>query len=186
MSAKYFVKKIIFFIVCGCFLPFFVFPINAMPASKANGAPPFHADKKNIYRLWRVGDVWHLRWSSKGHGHIFSGRIWVDKGRRLSLVGKIRTMVKDQVYKEGNAIRFLVKNRNDEKGFDFSWDGASIYLDLKVDGVPLLQNVLVGALGIHPGEMPFTIHRKIPPLKKRVWVPGHHNLRGRWIPGHHR
>jgi hypothetical protein len=50
------------------------------PASRFDGRPVFGAGSDKSYFVWREGDKWHVRWTTQGAFHRFSGLVAADGG----------------------------------------------------------------------------------------------------------
>lgn len=171
-----------FYIMLACLLfPGLVFaqidPDNAL------GRP--QEVKGACYLIWRSGEIWHLRWLNKGKPKKFTGKLKTPAGE-LHLKKRIGFVHgKDRLFKKGRVLDFQGLGKGKEKGFDFTWQGQVLVLDLFIDGRPAFKRVYIGADGIQPREQPFSFERQRPRHPKRIWVPEHYNKRlRRWVPGH--
>ena len=60
-------------------------PLLAAPVSVFDGKPSFKEGEGRSYYVWRDGDTWHLRWTTFGSMHRFSGTVLAEGGKIESL-----------------------------------------------------------------------------------------------------
>ena len=62
-----------------------VAPLTAAPASQFDGRPKFAEGEGRGYYVWRDGETWHVRWTTFGAMHRFSGSVVAEGGDLGSL-----------------------------------------------------------------------------------------------------
>ena len=133
----------------------------AAPKEYWRGRPDFAAGETRGYFVWQDDEGWHVRWTTKGGAHIFSGTATCDgEFMHFKSIGKEKN---DLVRKDSNnRIKFDAKSEGAIDGFDFALSPSTqkITFDLKMDGKSApLQEVRIGGKKERPNSMPFTIDR---------------------------
>lgn len=113
------------------------------------------------YFVWRDDDGLHLRTTTRGHDHVFSGVIRTDgkfedvDGRRLEH-GDYYRLSRDR-----DTITFRFTTAAGLDGFDFRVDdGKRLNFDLFMDGHRIdVDEIYIGERGWHPQHSEFTLHR---------------------------
>jgi hypothetical protein len=140
--------------------------VSALAASVVDkrfleGRPYFVAGYAKGYFIWHDGEGWHVRWTTKGQRHVFTGSIVCD-GIFLHVKPESKEG-RDFIKKTGeNEIRFDAAADGGADGVDFRLSPSVTYLsfDLSVDGyraAPLA--VTLGRRAEHPAAVPFTVER---------------------------
>lgn len=123
------------------------------------GAPRFPAGALG-YFIWTDGDGWHLRWTTRGATHRFSGAMTTDGAiLRFRRVGIERG---DTVRHNGNTVVWDAGNTGYTDGFDFALAASADWLrfSLQIDGRPAsLNQIFLGLRGAHPDDNPFVLRR---------------------------
>ena len=60
-------------------------PVKAAPVSAFEGKPAFAEGEGRGYYVWRDGNTWHLRWTTFGATHQFTGSVIAEGGKIESL-----------------------------------------------------------------------------------------------------
>src|SRR6186997_1768401 len=60
-------------------------PVEAAPANIFDGKPVFAEGEARSYYVWRDGNTWHLRWTTLGAAHQFTGSVMAEGGKIESL-----------------------------------------------------------------------------------------------------
>lgn len=124
------------------------------PASMHSGAP-------RSFWLWHDGDTmtWHLRTTTAGQLHRFSGRVWGDNAI-TNLKPDVLEAGQDRVRNEQTDVVFDFLTGGAMDGFDFTVPGGKcVTFHLLVDQKPVPSEIAIGAKAIHPGNAMFTICR---------------------------
>jgi hypothetical protein len=111
------------------------------------------------YFMWQDKDGFHLRTTSSGMEHVFSGTIHTN-GRFENIFGKTsETNDYSRVNEEWDKITFKFTNSGRESGIDLSLKGGTyITFDLFMDDNPMNpENIFIGSDGWHPGSFKFTL-----------------------------
>ncbi len=131
------------------------------------GRPAFTAGQAKGYFIWNDSNGWHVRWTTKGRKHVFSGTITCDGAfLHAKAVSKDR---KDFIKKTAaDTIRFDAVAHGGMDGVDFrlSPSTRTLTFDLTVDGHRASpQEVRIGRHKKRPASVPFTIQRESRALK---------------------
>jgi hypothetical protein len=102
------------------------------------------------------GSEWHLRTSTHGPAHRFSGRVWLSEGS-FAGVRPSRTEWSDRLRASGKAIEFDFRSQTGVDGFEFRATGRCVHFALSMDGRRDTDSIHVGASGAHPREHVFTL-----------------------------
>jgi hypothetical protein len=122
-----------------------------------NGRRGFHAGGELGYFIWHDDDGWHIRWTTGGRTHGFTGEIRSDGA--LHDVKAVRTEKGDVVVRAVQDLVFRATSTGGVDGFDFRTKGDRVTFRLRIDELQADRTrVSVGAAGIHPGN-PFTVVR---------------------------
>ncbi|MEW6322092.1 MAG: hypothetical protein AB1635_13520 [Acidobacteriota bacterium] len=54
--------------------------VAAAPDARFDGRPVFGEGFDLGYYIWRDGDEWHVRWTTRGRTHLFSGQVTAEGG----------------------------------------------------------------------------------------------------------
>lgn len=114
------------------------------------------------YFLWQDKDGLHLRITSAGIPHTFSGTIRTD-GRFENVLGKYQGGNEDyfEVSKSQNKITYNFTTAQDEKGLDFQLSyGSYVKFNLSLDGQSIApERIFIGKDGWHPARYDFTLRQ---------------------------
>lgn len=121
---------------------------------------PEISPKVRGYFLWHNSDGWHIRWTTRGKRHRFSGKITCD-GRFVNF--QAISKEKPDFVKQTNAavIEFDTDTEGGIDGIDFRVTPAtnSVFFNLLMDGKAVKDEVNIGKIRKHPDSMPFTLSR---------------------------
>lgn len=113
------------------------------------------------YFIWHDNQGMHLRTTTKGHEHVYTGVIRTD-GRFVE-VDEYRTEANDhiRVSRDRDTIWFKFSTAGGLDGLNFRVRGGEkVHFDLYVDGHQInRQQIFLGDNGHHPRDNSFTIHR---------------------------
>lgn len=162
-------------------------PAPVAQSSMFDGRPAFSQSVELGYYLWRDGDSWHVRWTTKGRARTFAGsvsassgslksfrRIDVDSERKILYPGRGRLLTvvvgapsasagRPPVLKMGDdgKIIFDALTENDIDGFDFEVEDVDeLRFDLEIDGSALPNRVMIGRKNQKPPALPLTLTLK--------------------------
>jgi hypothetical protein len=117
-------------------------------------------DSRGVF-VWRDGDGFHVRTTTRGQGHVFSGVIRTDGQFRnvRDAGGEGRDFHRLNLPRDMISFRFETKGGVD--GFDFRVKGGErLMLDLFMDGHRIAtREIYVGRRGWHPASSDFTLRR---------------------------
>jgi hypothetical protein len=109
--------------------------------------------------IWRDRDGLHLRTTTRGQEHVFSGVIRTD-GRFADVCG-VRMEGNDfiRLSRDRDTITFRFRTAGGEDGIDFRvWESERLSFDLFIDGHRIdTRNIYVGYRGWHPYRNEFTL-----------------------------
>ena len=158
-----------------------------LQSSMFDGRPAFSQKVDLAYYVWREGDTWHVRWTTKGRMRTFTGsvsatggelssfkRIDVDSERKVmygrgmlltitSTTSPARIGGRAPVFNTGadGQITFDARTENDIDGFDFkAEDVEQLQLDLQIDGSALPSRVAVGRKNEKASKLPLVFTLK--------------------------
>jgi len=131
-------------------------------APQLQGQPDaFRPGDSRGFFIWRDGDGLHLRTTTRGQGHVFSGVIRTDG--RFHAVHGVREEGNDfhRLSWDRDTITFRYKTAGGVDGLDFRVkDGDRLTLDLFMDGHRIAtREIYVGRRGCHPVHSEFTLRR---------------------------
>ncbi len=131
------------------------------------GRPAFSAGQSRGYFIWNDSGGWHVRWTTKGRKHVFSGTITCDSAfEHVKAVSKDR---KDFIKKTAvDTIRFDAVAHGGMDGVDFrlSPSTRTVTFDLTIDGHRASpQDVRIGRHKKRAASIPFSIQRESRALK---------------------
>lgn len=139
-----------------------------------NGEPKgFHAGETARYAVWHSKRGWHVRTTTAGKKHHFTGKIHVDGGTiesihsaHLEAKGKLQDHWK--VNAARNTVEFDFRTDSGVDGIDFtvSASAKTIRFNLHIDGKQPEERIYIGQKGQHPRDDPFTLPAH-PPGKKK-------------------
>jgi hypothetical protein len=129
---------------------------------RSHGQPEeFRPGDSRGYFIWRDGDTVHLRVTTYGREHTFSGVIRTDGQFRH--VRGYREEANDfhRVDRDRDAIAFRFHTAGGVDGLDFRVDDADhIAFDLYMDGHPISPgHIYIGHRGWHPDDNTFRLRR---------------------------
>ena len=124
------------------------------------GKPDF--EKGDVHRaaIWRDDDGWHIRWTTAGKPHEFSGWISTPGGEftKIVMVGKEKNDWA-RVSPKDRKLVFETRTEGGVDGFDFRSDSKELTFQLLMDGRELPEQILIGANDRHPPKLPFTLDK---------------------------
>lgn len=146
-------------------------PVSAQSPGTAtapdpNGRPKgFKEGKGPAVAVW-YDDSWHLSLTTnkKNKGDLFTGSVRADKGLLIGAFDKL-DKAKDGTgdwifpHKDGGGFDFRFNNFGglDRLQFKVGPTATKLTFDVKVDGQPAPQVVLIGKDAKHPEKVPFTL-----------------------------
>ena len=132
----------------------------AASSSTLDGRPTaFNPGGSTGYFIWQDKEGFHLRTTTPGVKHVFSGTINTD-GVFVDTFGKSAGIDDSfQVSGDRDKITFQFTNAGDTSGIDLHVkDGTYVTFNLSMDGDRIdLGNIFVGEDGWHPGSNKFTL-----------------------------
>ena len=90
-------------------------PLVAAPGDMFDGKPKFSEGNDFGYYVWREGSTWHLRWTTFGSMHRFSGAV-VAEGGELDSLKRIDVETERRVIAPGRAPRVVRGPRGRVRG----------------------------------------------------------------------
>lgn len=132
------------------------------PRFAFEGAPPIGPGTVRGYYVWHDDSGWHVRWTTKGVRHRFSGT--------LKCKGEFREFVpvsadrRDWISVEGDRRRatFDTITGAGQDGFDFRLTPHTrrVTFELRIDGQKIYPGeIFLGSSMSNPGSNPFTLER---------------------------
>jgi hypothetical protein len=120
-----------------------------------------HAGSPLSYWIWHdeTGNGWHLRTTTAGLQHRFSGRVWADAP--LADVKPSALEIDDRLKKEegDRVVAFDFDTMGVIDGFDFQLPGKCVTFHLLVDGKPAPKSVEIGRKEVSVGSATFRLCR---------------------------
>lgn len=125
----------------------------------------FEAGKGPAVAVW-YDTHWHfaLTTNKKSKGDLFTGSVRADKGQIIGVFDKLEKGKDGKVdwifpHKDGGGFDFRFTNFGfiDKTQFKASPGATTITFDVKVNGQPAPQLVLIGKAGKHPEKVPFSL-----------------------------
>lgn len=127
------------------------------------GRPAFTAGEATGYFIWQDTGGWHIRWTTKGKRHLFSGTITCDGNFvHFKAVSRDKTDYIKQV--SNRTIRFDAKAAGGADGIDFRLSPSStvVEFNLTMDRAAApLESIRLGRGKHRPESMPVRILRKV-------------------------
>jgi hypothetical protein len=134
-------------------------PAQRLDRKLANGRPSELAPGA-VHGLWvwRTGDRWHVRSTTKRVKHRFTGLISVPEGSEIGRVDPTKTDMADRIILRERAVRFDFTTQGHEDGFDFTVEGKGcVHFAVKFDGEPVAAIVKVGEDNVVPESWHFKL-----------------------------
>jgi hypothetical protein len=126
------------------------------------GRPSFDVGETLGYFVWQDDQGWHVRWTTRGAKHKFSGTITCDGF--FSKVDAVGANPRDFIRRTGDdRISFDTAVGGGRDGVDFTLSPStkSLTFDLRMDGKPVAPaQVRIGAGKRRPASVPFTIDKR--------------------------
>lgn len=134
-------------------------PAQQMERSIANGrSKELEPGAIHGVWIWRSGDRWHVRTTTKSAKHRFKGIVSVPEGSEIDRVGATRTDLKDRILLRERAVKFDFTTNGHEDGFDFTVDGKGcVRFAIEVDGEQKPELVKLGRKAAHPDSWHFKL-----------------------------
>jgi len=121
------------------------------------GRPPVQAGSFRGYWIWHdEATGWHLRVTTAGQLHRFSGTIQPAEGGSIAALAASRADWGTQVQLVGGVIQFAFEQQGGEDGFDWRVTSGCNTFDLQIDGQSVGSEVHLGGLDHIAGAMPFS------------------------------
>lgn len=142
----------------------------ASDSPNLNGKPDaFDPGHSNGYFIWQDGKGLHLRATTPGPEHVFSGTISTD-GTFEDVFGKSQGVDDGfHVNEDRDKITFTVTTAGGSDGIDLHVsDGSYVGFNLSMNGADVNPaNIFIGRDGWHPGSHKFTLRHDGDPEKYR-------------------
>ena len=108
--------------------------------------------------IWRVGDRWHVRTTTKSVKHRFTGRVSVPEGSEIERVTATKTDMSDRIKLRDRAVHFDFTTNGHEDGFDFAVEGKGcVRFAIEVDGERKPAMVKLGKRSVQPDSWHFKL-----------------------------
>jgi len=150
------------------------------PVGKPEDYAPGSAPR---FFVWNDSAGWHIRTTTPGPVHNFSGSIRTEKGRLTNVKGigieEPKTVTKQKISKTGSAklvekttkgdraaltadgreLEFSLQTKRNDDGIDFqaSPEAESLNFTLHIDGKEKTKGISIGKPGSHPRSASFTL-----------------------------
>jgi hypothetical protein len=139
---------------------------DSTPAPNPRDRPKaFVSGKGPTVAVW-YDTNWHfeLTTNRKSKGDVFTGSVRADKGQIIGVFDKLEKGKDGKVdwifpHKDGGGFDFRFTNFGliDKTQFKAGPGATTITFDVKVNGQPAPQLVLIGKTGTHPEKVPFSL-----------------------------
>lgn len=167
---------------------------------KLDGRPDaYEPGRSTGYFIWQDKEGLHLRTTTDGSRHVFSGTVRTDGAFRETFG---RSKGGDDSFKvsgDRDKVTFQFTLLGDTAGIDmFIEDGTYVTFNLSMDGDEVdPASVFIGGDGWHPGDHKFTFRQESERERYRHdrtviivgpsfwWYHGHYGYWGYWGPYHH-
>lgn len=108
--------------------------------------------------IWRVGDHWHVRTTTKANKHRFTGLVSVPEGSKIERVTPTKADLKDRIVLRDHAVKFDFTTNGHEDGFDFTVEGTGcVRFAIEVDGEKNGAMVKLGKKSVQPDSWHFKL-----------------------------
>jgi hypothetical protein len=108
--------------------------------------------------IWRTGDRWHVRTTTKNAKHGFTGVVSVPSGSEIERISTTKTDLADRIELRERAIRFDFTTQGHEDGFDFTVGGKGcVRFAVEVDGEHAPQMIKLGKRSVRPDSWHFKL-----------------------------
>ena len=136
-------------------------PAQEMKRSIAKGRPSELAPGAiHGVWIWRTGNRWHVRTTTKSAKHRFTGVVSVPEKNEIDRVDPTKTDLKDRIVLRDRAVRFDFTTHGHEDGFDFTVEGKGcVRFAIQVDGEQAPQMVKIGKDSVRPSSWHFKLCR---------------------------
>ncbi len=133
-------------------------PVLADEDINAWGKPDFEGGEGLGAALWRDDDGWHLRFTTKGKQHSFSGWVGTPDGHFTNVVF-IRPERGDwaRINPADKRVVFDVNVKGGVDGFDFRSNSAHFTFQILIDGREMPGRIFIGKNGRNPSKLPFAL-----------------------------
>ena len=136
-------------------------PVSRPVALVWEGAPQIGPGQARGYFLWHDEGGWHVRWTTRGQRHNFSGKLKCDGA--FDSFTPISTERGDHIKMANRAaITFNTSTTSGTDGFDFrlTRPTSHVTFDLYLDGQRIYPaEIFLGSSMAHPPGNPFTLDR---------------------------
>ncbi|MEJ7734070.1 MAG: hypothetical protein WKG00_33360 [Polyangiaceae bacterium] len=117
---------------------------NGQPANMGNA-------KSSAYWIWHSGNGhWHLRTTSGGTTHRYSGRVSGHGAAKIVRAHSVSKEKDDRVKFLTDRVSFDMNTGTSGDGFDFDVAGSCVDFVLEIDGTKQPEHVVVGAAEHRP------------------------------------
>lgn len=139
-------------------------PPYTVPFSTLEGKPSLNADGDRGFWLWHDEDGIHLRTTTRGLPHVFSGVIRTRERAEFYDVHRFRQEHAPQnrdrtVVADNDAIRFRFTTYDGMDGLDFRLSGAIFCVQLENNGHEAVNATHLGVEETTPAELPVCFQR---------------------------
>ncbi len=132
--------------------------IGSWPSS-VKGNPSFSPGRALGYFVWNDVSGWHVRITTRGAPHAFSGSVTCSEG--IKGFRRVLMETSDRVRITGNRVTWVLKSSGGIDGFDFRTGGDVVRFNLRRDGRPVsVREIHLGRQKSRPSGSVFTIERK--------------------------
>ena len=130
------------------------------PVETLQEEPQFGPGSALGYFLWHDADGFHMRWTTKGKRHMFSGKIVASEEILKFVPVELERSDKAFVGPERKTIRWSTRAKGGIDGFDFRIQGKIITVYLEIDNKKTkTAQIWLGNSKVHPKSNPFKVKR---------------------------
>ena len=126
------------------------------------GQPTYVPGANLGYFIWKDASGWHMRMSSNGALHRFSGSVEALAG--VSAISAVGFEAGDAVTSTSTKINFYVNETTGEDGLDFNLNAGFAKFDIRLDGSYQTPYVFIGTAKFKPSAIPFYVANAPPQL----------------------
>jgi hypothetical protein len=162
MHKKYAVLALVLLIVIS-----FTSTVFASYSTRLDGKPNmFEPGNSTGYFIWQDREGLHIRTTTPGSKHVFSGTIHTDGAFENSFGKSVAADDFFRVNGDCDKVTFQFTNAGDTSGIDLHvYDGTYVTFNLSIDGEPVDPvDIYIGKDGWHPGSHKFTLRHDDDPL----------------------
>jgi hypothetical protein len=139
---------------------------SVLPFAVLQGQPDMSAGQGMGYWLWHDDDGIHLRTTTRGREHIFSGVLRTGENAQFTDVQEVRLDHRHHnqdgvvTSDDGRTIRFHFHTWDGTDGIDFRLDGRALCVDLANNGHEAVASVHLGRFEVMPSDLPVCFRRQ--------------------------